>query len=979
MHARRYLYSLVLISFFIFSTFVQARIILQGDPEHQDARTFSFALLPDTVFDGSNLYVASSTDLGVATDELKSYALTGFKSTALVGVPLAPATVTLDGAPDATNPLFGAKMFRMGTFKSKPFCVTDNTKANAYFIASTPGTLPQKMVTLTGLKDANSGNIERIQAITGMGSSNYCFVAVAPMAGMLKTNAGIALVKFDETAQTFSQMKAVVDSDDVKAARCDLTTGALKINNDLADVNALATRVIDLHFDATLNRLFVAVQVVSGAGGNHGARNIMVGRVIQAEGQDAKLVFYPITPDAAISPAIKTEIVGAKNGSVNAFAYKVRTMHTSTGLPYLIVVGSVNDTNGTFRRKVYALKLTDEGANPDTPYVTWNASETHATLAHKDSTVTRYFKTFPDINSSLYRASSFTTRATAAGHLAKETDLAAKVGGGPITDFYNVGDLQDIVVYKDTIFASFAGNVDLPIVCYTQPIFDKDGVIVAWTPWKKVMETTGNELNIQGLAYLPSEGNLLTISTVNELPQTSIVSRRAWGLNTKDGLLGGTTDDASLGFTSQITQEFPAITGGVMGLFDFGPSYYGTVFAQGDTRTAMMIATGYGKVVLCQTMAEGAVGQGPLKGDFSDKIFFTRGAISVVPNEPCRMIFVTGGALEKIKAITCATIVKKADGDDQTSYLVVGGSHGWAVLRDIEDPHRGWTADGLNQSFQNIGNNLEFFYFDIPHKVRALKASGDYLYLLTDKALYRIIVTALHRVDMTYPLIASPEIMHLEPYHTFLDIAVSGKVALLATTAGLYRIGNGLDVSNEASVDTAHPEDIVWTKIALPESVGTVSKLYTLSSGQYEYEFSSAGPGQLYALANSVSSDATAVYRFAIKSTAADPVDDTTVQLIFNQFIENNESPYVNFGSFRNHFYTDGALTFSTAYNTIKHQYALKQIPLSTIGLPKLFSYLSETTINPGINALDTVYGFVRNSSMGSLIAYGSFGIITHE
>jgi len=165
-------------------------------------------------------------------------------------------------------------------------------------------------------------------------------------------------------------------------------------------------------------------------------------------------------------------IKSAAGSNMYAAAYKLRTMHTSTGLPYLIVNGAVdltvNATGGT--NQIFALPL--------------------VTTAGAAGTV----GCFANVNKA-----DHSTLATAALDLTTATSAAALIGQGPLsTAIVNATNITDMYVDGDAVYVAVgttaASNLTEPGLFKSQAIFNDFGQIANWTAWQKVMpgEMGGN-------------------------------------------------------------------------------------------------------------------------------------------------------------------------------------------------------------------------------------------------------------------------------------------------------------------------------------------------------------------------------------------------------------------------------------------------------------------------------------------------------
>jgi len=848
-----------------------------------------------------------------------------------------------------------------------------------YWITSKLSAATQTMVSNTvNIKDAAAADSNGVivfannvgTAIAGAG--NTLFVAVKPNGGHFgfNDNGGIALLT--KTDLGLTQEKAVHGDDTtIKAVKFDKTIAELNMGG--ANITTLAANVIDLCWDSALQRLYISTQIELTANPDGGARSVVIGYVHEQGADGKKLRFTHIAPSAAFTAANNHEIVGLKGDAVGLLNNRSLVMHTSTGLSYLIVWGSSNDTTRT--RDIFALPLVDESANPANAS-TFKTSLTHGTLAKKSTTPTDYYSTASNGIEYFYRR-GFQTPATAAGDLLLDTEAAPRVGRAAVS-----GTISDMQVYKDAVFIStnVGAFPEMPGIFYSQAIFDSNGVIVNWTAWQRIYYATDR---IEGFAFSPTKGQLFTLEGPGGAPDQ--VKRTEWSDAANDGLLGGTTANASLGFIQKISAQFPQEQGGIMGLFDFDKTY--PFFDQGDgDNLSLMIATGYKKIAIIKTATYTGGLVSATIGDFStNQRTFTTGAIDANSIEggaitnTTNIITVSGGALNDLGAITCAAITG-AINDGNKGYLVVGGTGGVAVLRSAL--FEGWADSWLRKNlanqdqlgttryFQKIGN-----FSNVKKLWNAQTTGNNYIcYVLTDKALYRINSSTLNLANPIITTIATVAGLGLPSYASFSDFIASKRLGLLATSHGLYRTGNGRSVSN-AQDETG----VGWTLVTLPTSYTSIVKLLPLSKSALPYEFADGAPGQVYCIAAKVGSHASALHCLAI-SDASTAVGPTTVQSVVNPATKAidgtvNHAPLAFLGNYRNCFVTHGGSFLVTSPQQLTTAPKLMRLPLAN-GIGYGFNYLQEKEIEmSALQDATTINGVERNSATGSWLVYGDFGL----
>lgn len=312
------------------------------------------------------------------------------------------------------------------------------------------GSIVKSSATLNDAAGASTSSIKALAA-----SSSTVFAAVSPNGGnFLDADSGLAVLKIitDNTLLNALQIK-------------DATTGlngnlAAPLNNSspaiTAGTNATTAQndTVSLYYDALFDRLYIAVQVQSGANATDVANSIVVGQLTSAN----ILTFYSSAPESALNNGTNGIVITKGSGQyVTSFEPKI--MHTSTGPDYLIVNGGPDEVVNV-GNTVYALPLVNDPS----------AATVHGTLAKKDASLTQ---------------GVFTTPATNPGDLPLTSEPAAVVGAGALpTDPNNT--IADIQVYGDTVYVALNQTPGLTTdagLFSSQALFDATGKIARWTPW----------------------------------------------------------------------------------------------------------------------------------------------------------------------------------------------------------------------------------------------------------------------------------------------------------------------------------------------------------------------------------------------------------------------------------------------------------------------------------------------------------------
>lgn len=945
-------------------TAAHAEKLLTGDSAAPTGKTFSFNVSEKALSGVDTLYVARNDASTGATTAPSNYAVSAVLKNTDAFVPLTPEKVYLDGVKDSTNPLIGEKISTMGLFKDAPLVVRSDAPEHLYWIASGSRSIEVEVVKAENVKDAqgatNSDGSTTAGIIKVAGAGSYILAAVKKNGGDFgEAGGGIALLNMP--GSSLSQLPAVTSDTGTKALGIDPTTAYLKITNDLASID---TSIVDIHWDATLQRAYICVKATGDSGATDGARGVLMGYletiartsggdyVLDSNGNriyDVKLKFAHFAPAAAFSGT--TYIVGAVGSSVVSEIRKVRTMHTTTGVSYLIALGN-SASDGNTQTTVSALPLVNK--QPSVTDSSWATDTGHGVLASKTinagTNLKEYFTTVGEV--SLFKGRAFQVPASATSHLTAQTDTAAQVGGAVAP-----GNVLDMQVHKDTVFVAVAGNSGETKVFSSQALLDANGAIKAWTPWRAVTRPVTNSHTIYGMGYQKATGNLYTLQGAST-STIDTVKTTVWSAGSQDGLLGGTTSDSSVGFAQLLTNSFAQTEGGIQGLFDFPRQT--TAFSQtAGERTSLMIATGYKKIVLVEAgQDDGSNNFVPNVGSFShaDNITVTDGAIDTARTANTKMITVSGGALDTVGAISTATILNETTNG---GYIIVGGVGGVAILR--ASGGAGWAAGDLQKAFENIGTNLSFASIGTYSNVRKVVADGQFLYVLTNKTFDRIAASQLSG-SITPTVLATPADLGLSSFESFSDVLVSSKLALLATSSGLYRTGNSKNISTETSAS-----DVDWTKITLTEGPNPITRLSAAATTNLEIDFAQqTGGGMVYVLASSVAQQLSSVYRLTVADISSSAITDTTVQLVPDEQIQSTTGPFAHLGAYRNYFVTDGALSTVSRSQHLSTAALLQSFP-EGMGAGGYFAPRRANTITLP-DERTNVGDRVRNFALGSLI-----------
>jgi hypothetical protein len=949
---------------------MQASKLVTGDTS--GSVSFSFPILTH-VYDATNdlFFVGSNQDAAGA-----NYSV-AVGSAAQNFQPLTPEFINQNGIINSSNPLYNKKISQLAVVRDVGVAaVADDDSPTLHLIynflnasnAQTARAIPQVntalLLSATTINDAESN---KNGGIVGVAASNaYFYAAVKKNGGTFgEVGGGIALLN-----KGLGTINAVTGTDGNLAVPLDPTAGAVKITNDLASITA---DTVDMYYDSQLQRTYIALQVTAAGGGSDGARAIVSGRVL-----NNILYLDPIAPDAVFAGTNK--IVGATGASETVTMIKVRTLHTSSRLSYLIVEGDVGTNVG---RNIYALPLVDNRALPNATNFTAAGDPAHGTLAKFDSEpTTKFYET--DIQEQdryphRFAARGFTTQATASSDVLTNTDTAALVGGGPLA-LATTQTITDMFAQNDAVYVSIADTFDgttTPGVFYSQAILDQFGRIKAWTAWQRA---AGTDDKIFGMGMDERTGNMWLMPG-DSATTVDTVNLTVWSNATGDGLLGGLAVNSSVGLVNQVTIELTEEQGGIHNLFNFSQLTpgFGSVTTTIDNQISMAVMTGLRKIVLVETGRNATASQFRANtGDFSTgKQTFTDGTLTgFVDDGTPKILSLSGGVLNQLGPITSAEVSRTPlSGSTENGYLFVGGTFGLAVLSKSDDA--GWDTSspngGLHAGFSGLTADMSFKLLGSYSNVRKLVCDGTYLYVLTNTILDRISLASIASGPLVTVRLATLYQLGLPDYASLSDVVISQKLGLLATSAGLYRVANGYNIADAALAS----DGLGWKNVPLQEGLPVTTRFMPVSPNNFDSGLATGG--MLYVLGGSVTLKEARVYRFSVADVSSSAIDDDTVLPLNDIFIKNVPSFFMEFGSYRNFISSEGnSLLNVMSGNQVNGPLLLNVAPIQT-GNPYVarnFNWLFSTLPS---SSTSSVRRLLRNTASGGWLVGTGAGLLVNE
>jgi hypothetical protein len=354
---------------------------------------------------------------------------------------------------------------------------------------------------------------------------------VYPDAAQTSTGGGIAAVRFDSAALTFS----------IVQGNSGLTSTRVDQLIQPARISFLRTFSIqDMHYNRHLDRLYVAAHVesegygVAGYGGfallkgyidTNGTLTFNAFRQVTGGATPLTTLYPVIQPAAGSGQGIFAVQNAAAASNLTSTIFKVRSMKTTTGLHYLIVNGGSSSVQAPQGNNFYSLRLSTSGTGP----ISVGDIIRHDRLAE-----TALPSNFYGIDNII----SATVGAMPAPWDSLTTCSDMRVLGDAV---YIAGDFPDRSATKD------------PGVFCSHALFDLEGKIVAWTPWERVIPSR-SPFN-DGASFVDvdaTNGRLWRGERGNGLGSTSgtAVSRTSWT----------TTNTTSTSLQARLTSDLAAGT-----------------------------------------------------------------------------------------------------------------------------------------------------------------------------------------------------------------------------------------------------------------------------------------------------------------------------------------------------------------------------------------------------------------------------------
>lgn len=732
-------------------------------------------------------------------------------------------------------------------------------------VSSNDGTTVQETVnTLNDASGALNADGAETNGIVGLAANNsFVFSAVRSQShgGLFGSQySGIALLTINADTLEPVQLAAVTGDAGIKAKQVDATINEVKINND----PTLVPDFVSLHWDDTLERLYIGLQLTTPALDNTGAKSIVVARI-----NNCKLELSNIALNGTFFQNNFTNIVGLWNtGGAQQYSLAVahiRTMHCSTGPDYLIVNGG-NGTIDQVNNQIYALPLVN---SPTTP-------SDHGTLARKDAPLSNY---------------KFTIPATTNAHLPTSTETPVQVGRGPLPIQAST-PISDIVVIGDTVYVSInvgQSNQNDSGIFYSQASFDEDGKIKLWTRWTKRAFPCDACLN------LPTGQGRTDFFAVDAL------TAKIWAVDgiTRKAVRITAWDQGGSNSSSLPAQLTRSLYDGCYSALDLDQS---TRDFLGNTVHRYALFGGVNKIAFARTSEAFAA--------------LINGPQTVITDFSSAQNFLTTRLPEEGGCVCCLEYARRLTGEGNQNYFFAGTENGLFVFADSNG--NGFNVNQL--TYLNVApfNGTWHKIPTINDSVIAVKTRGYALYLLTRETTTHNIQSTLYRIPFTTNIatmfapgniytIGETQTGIFSMTHLFFGIEIistsdfaNKEQLVLATNDGLFRSEANQTGANTGISGATNQTDANWNRI-----VQTDTTLYTGITGIDNTQF----PTTVWPISVQDENDLLTCERSSIHQVSGTSIVNPFRFIPQNFNAYGTTDPFVTLSPIRS-FWTDGARRF---------------------------------------------------------------------
>lgn len=712
----------------------------------------------------------------------------------------------VNGQPSA-NPLDQKDVKLLAMIKEQPVIVCQENPDSVYFVTDNPGDRTVLISTST-INDAGNaqGEVNPIKSIEALSfaasgteenvTNDYLFLAVTGTnAAFGEISSGIAVVALakefsfiEKLSQRTKKMEKEKYLSGFHFASLNSVTGSMHNpcaypidNRDDASnqfnisggLEAIGPNPI-LYWDQSIRRLYIGLSVKTAAHATdkQGACALAVGRL---EGN--KLCIEPFASHNILAQ-LPSSIFSCMGAQKECSIKRLNSIKTSTGTLYLVVGLSSGDCD-----HLYSLPLVDKSNVAE--FKEWTIDPSVGKLASCNA----------DLAITHSEGFAFTQEVQTVKDIAKPDDARCTIGG------VLPGKILDMQIAGDAVWVALDTQKGFGELFVSYPLFDKQGCIMGWTPWKKGM---GNDHPVVRFSYNFFDRSFHLVQKDKD-DQLSL-RKTEWFTF---ACLNDIAPTNSYSIAHALVKLFEPSQGGIQGVSFVDQFCSGFQDHQG---AGLLIATGLKKVAIAQSSVENATNY----FDFKDPV------------------------LDQLGPINCSVFVKSA----YAVWFCVAGPRGLAILTD--ENGNGFAIDNNFSTYFTLCQSGLYHWKKIesPSSIKKLIAA--------DGSLYCVCNDSIHRIDFENTA-QSRAIMQLNDVvksAVITDCLIDASSILLGTSKGFFAAKRESDDNN------------FFTQIELLDSEAVI-RLHAVPASGNQGLFSNMS--QIYVMVGSQAKGRSFVYRFALK------------------------------------------------------------------------------------------------------------------
>jgi hypothetical protein len=217
----------------------------------------------------------------------------------------------------------------------------------------------------------------------------------------------------------------------------------------------------------------------------------------------------------------------------------------------------------------------------------------------------------------------------------------------------------------------------------------------------------------------------------------------------------------------------------------------------------------------------------------------------------------------------------------------------------------------------------------------------------------------------------------------FTDIIVSGKLGLLGTSQGLYRVRNNQDITDK---DFPSTFEHGWTTVEIPQGLSSIACLCPVSTTGRAQDVARGAGGMVYVVNGSIGKNQARLHRLAIQGTDDAPVSDSTVEPIRDYFKTQKNTKaintyFINLSEYKHLCSLDNATLLFARNQQGKQPAAVHALPYDMyppVGVrSSMIKYHAANVpaLPLNVQAAATITSIARLRLNGSIIVGGNFGV----